>query len=438
VGISRNITARVLAEEELRGQKESFSALADNVPDAVARIDRNFQIVYGNRALAREIGHESSKFTGKSGAELHLHNDEQWRKELAEVFQSGKTRTFEFQFPGPDGVNYREARLVPEYSGAGGVEFVLAVTRNVTEQKKAEQEHQLMEVQLRQAQKLEAIGQLAAGIAHEINTPTQYVGDNTRFLQDAFESIGKVLRSHEELLAAAKQGKMTPELLKSAEDVRAASDLEYLREQIPSAISQTLDGIERVTKIVRAMKEFSHPGGKAKAPADLNKAIESTVMVARNEWKYVADLQTDLAADLPFVPCFIAEFNQCILNLIVNAAHAIGDAIKQQPGSKGLITITTKLDGEFAEIRVADTGTGIPEIHRPHIFEPFFTTKDVGRGTGQGLALVYNSIVKKHGGTTSFDTETGKGTTFILRLPLSPAKTAPQPVLEAANPPVEA
>ena len=178
------------------------------------------------------------------------------------------------------------------------------------------------------------------------------------------------------------------------------------------------------------MKEFSHPGGKEKMLADLNKAIESTSTVARNEWKYVADLKLELEPELPLVPCFLGEFNQCILNLVVNAAHAIGDVVKINPGTKGLITLQTRRDGECVEVRVTDTGTGIPETARPKIFDPFFTTKDVGKGTGQELAMVYGSIVKRHGGTVMFETEVGKGTEFIIRLPFKP-QVAPK----AASPP---
>jgi len=209
------------------------------------------------------------------------------------------------------------------------------------------------------------------------------------------------------------------------EQVLAASDLDYLFEQIPVAIRDTLEGVQRVTEIVRAMKEFSHPGGQEKAASNLNRAIETTVTVARNEWKYVAEIELDLDPQLPAVPCFIGEFNQCILNLVVNAAHAIGDVAKNAPASKGRITVRTRLDGCCAEVRVSDTGTGIAELIRPKIFEPFFTTKGVGKGTGQGLYLAYQTIVKKHQGTITFESETGKGTTFIIRLPLNPPKTSP-------------
>jgi signal transduction histidine kinase len=271
---------------------------------------------------------------------------------------------------------------VPMRGDRGDVVGLLGTYLDLTPLKRAEQERQMMEVQLRQAQKLEAIGQLAAGIAHEINTPTQYVGDNTRFLQDSFTNIRKVLETHQELLCAAKGNLLTPELIARAEQAAAAGDLEYLFEQIPGAINETLEGIGRITKIVRAMKEFSHPGGKEKSLINLNKAIESTVTVARNEWKYVADMNLELDPELPAVPCFLGEFNQVILNLVINAAHAIGDVIKDRPGSKGVITVRSSRDGDHVEVRVSDTGGGIPEAIRSRIFEPFFTTKAVGKGTG--------------------------------------------------------
>lgn len=419
VGISRNITDIKLAEEQFRAQQESFRTLADNVPDAVARIGRDLRFVYGNRALAKDLGLEPPGFLGKTGRELGLPEHQEWEIALKRVFDTGSSSHFEFHFPGPGGLQYRETRLVAELSSDGEVEFVLAVTRDVTEQRRAQDEQRMMESQLRQAQKLESIGRLAAGIAHEINTPMQYVGDNTRFLSDSYQTIQGVLDCYETLLTAVKNNAVTPELISDIEECLSASDLPYLHAQVPAAIQESLEGVGRVSKIVQAMKEFSHPGRKERSPADLNKAVESTVTVARNEWKYVAETKLDLDPELPLVPCFLGEFNQCILNLIVNGAHAIGDVVKETPGTKGLITIQTRRDGNFVEIRVSDTGTGIPESARSHIFEPFFTTKGVGKGTGQGLSMVYNSIVKRHGGVARFETEIGKGTTFILRLPMT-------------------
>lgn len=274
-----------------------------------------------------------------------------------------------------------------------------------------------LEEQLRQAQKLESIGQLAAGIAHEINTPTQYIGDNVRFLQDGFEDLKLLLAQYGRLLAAAKG----PELFgETVEEVSAAvdkADLGYLLEEIPKAIEQTLEGVNRVATLVGAMKDFSHPGTKEKVDLDLNRAIDSTITVARNEWKYVADLETDYDPLLPKVSCLPGEFNQVILILIVNAAHAIADVIGEGGPDKGKIKVQTRNCPEWDEVRVQDTGSGIPETIQARIFDPFFTTKEIGKGTGQGLAIARSVIVDKHGGTIHFETEQGKGTTFVIRLP---------------------
>jgi signal transduction histidine kinase len=198
-----------------------------------------------------------------------------------------------------------------------------------------------------------------------------------------------------------------------------AGDLDYLSEQIPAAIGESLEGIRRVSQIVKAMKDFSHPGSHEKSPANLNTAIESTVTVASHEWKYVAEVKFNLEKTLPLVPCLVSEFNQVILNLIVNAAHAIADVVHEKPATKGTIEITTKTAGNFAEVRIRDTGTGIPESAREKLFEPFFTTKDVGKGTGQGLFIAHSVIVEKHGGSIDFETTMGAGTTFIIRMPLT-------------------
>jgi PAS domain S-box-containing protein len=277
----------------------------------------------------------------------------------------------------------------------------------------------ILEEELVQAQKLESIGHLAAGIAHEINTPIQFVGDNVRFVSDSFSDIGRLIEQYQKLLAAAKSGPCPEALIETCEAANRRADLEYLLAEIPKALEQSAEGVNRVATIVRAMKEFSHPGNTEKAAANLNKAIESTVTVARNEWKYVANLHTGLDPSLPLVPCLVGEFNQVILNMIVNATHAIADAVKGT-GEKGTISISTSRAGDFVEVRIADTGTGIPESIRHKIFDPFFTTKDVGRGTGQGLAIARSVVVGKHGGTIAVDSEVGKGTTFLIRLPLNP------------------
>jgi signal transduction histidine kinase len=275
----------------------------------------------------------------------------------------------------------------------------------------------VLEDQLRQAQKLESVGQLAAGIAHEINTPTQYIGDNVRFLKDAFQELKGVLGKYEGLLATCDRGSPAPDKAQEAAAAEERREVDYLLEEIPKAIEQTLEGVMRVSTLVGAMKEFSHPGTKEKTLLDLNHAIESTITVARNEWKYVADLETDFDLSLPLVSCRPGEFNQVILNLIVNAAHAIAEVVEKGKFEKGTIKVQTRNCPEWCEIRIQDTGSGIPEKVRAKIFDPFFTTKEIGKGTGQGLAIAHSVVVDKHGGTIHFETQVGVGTIFIIRLP---------------------
>ena len=271
--------------------------------------------------------------------------------------------------------------------------------------KQTPEERDRLEDNLRQAQKLEAIGQLAAGIAHEINTPTQYVGDNLRFLKESFGELHTLLSQLVDL-----GGQPAGKLLGDA-------DFDYLKEEIPRALNQSLEGVDRVAKIVRAMKEFSHPA-REKTATDLNRAIQSTITVASNEWKYVADIEMDLDTNLPAVHCSPAEFNQVVLNMIVNAAHAISDVVGDGGKGKGKIRVKTRSEGEWASVEISDSGSGMPAHVQQRIFEPFFTTKEVGKGTGQGLAIAHNVIVDKHGGTIKVASAPGQGTTFTIRLPI--------------------
>ncbi len=276
----------------------------------------------------------------------------------------------------------------------------------------AMQERQLIEVQLRQAQKLESVGQLASGIAHEINTPIQFINDNTSFLKDAFTALHKILGKYSELTSKPQHEDGLVSEIKALEQ---ETDINYLMQEIPQAIDQSTEGLQRISKIVRAMKEFSHPGGNDKEPADINSAIETTIDVSRNEWKYAAEMVTEFDANLNFVPVYQDEFNQVILNLIVNAAHAIEDAHRKH----GVINISTSQDVNNAIIRIQDNGAGIPDSIIQRIFDPFFTTKDVGRGSGQGLAIAYSVIVDKHGGMIDVDSTEGTGSVFTIRLPLN-------------------
>ncbi len=278
-----------------------------------------------------------------------------------------------------------------------------------------------LQEKLAQSQKMESIGQLAAGIAHEINTPTQFVSDNTRFLKDAFEDFQTVVDKLEALFEAEKNGDSTSAIVNEIERLIEEVDLEYLEEEIPVAIDQTLEGVDRVASIVKAMKLFSHPGSAVAEPIDLNEAIESTITVSRNEWKYVASLETDLDRSIPSIVCNRNGINQVLLNMIVNASHAISDRWGDDSENEGKILIKTGRMQDRVEIRVTDNGCGIDEEHRKKIFDPFFTTKEVGKGTGQGLAIAFRVIAEDHGGSIQIESELGRGTTFIIALPIAAA-----------------
>ena len=443
--LQQNIVERRRADAELAQERNLLGALMENSGDNIYFKDAESRFVRCSTGMAKLFGVEHiSELIGRHDRDFFSseHASATYEDEH-EIIRTGVPllAKIEKETWKSGGVTWALTSKMPFRNEAGEIVGTFGISKDITamkvaeqelekvhkqllaeiaERKRSEQERHLMELQLRQSQKLEAIGQLAAGIAHEINTPTQYVGDNTRFFKESFESIAILLRDHKELLEAAQNDRLTPDLVARAKEVLMAADLDYLFEQVPTAINETIEGVDRISKIVRAMKEFSHPGGKEKTSADLNKAIESTVTVARGQWKYVADMKLNLDPELPRVPCFLGEFNQCVLNLLINAAHAIGDKLKEKPGGLGLITVGTRRDGAWVEISVRDTGTGIPESARPHIFEPFFTTKEVGKGTGQGLSMVYCNIVKKHGGQVAFETEAGVGTCFLLRLPISP------------------
>jgi signal transduction histidine kinase len=273
-----------------------------------------------------------------------------------------------------------------------------------------------------QGQKLESVGRIAAGVAHEINTSVQFISDSVRFVRHALKDVPRALADYRTLAVSAISGKDVVDAARKATDTDEAADVDYFLKNAPEALDRAIDGIGRVGSIVRSMTEFAHPDTLAMADVDINRAIRSTLNMARNEYKGVAELETDLG-DLPFVRCHAGDFNQVMLNLVLNAAHAIGDAVAGS-SAKGKIKVRTRSIGDFVEVSITDTGDGIPESVRARIFEPFVTTKEVGRGTGQGLALSRGIVVDKLKGSLHFETETGTGTTFYIRLPISTPKQA--------------
>jgi PAS domain S-box-containing protein len=374
-----------------------LSIVVEHSPDALMLAGEAGHIRVVNPAAAVLLKSTGAGLLGRDIRTL-LHPDD-----VAVMFdtpQQGISVAQPCRIRGSAAEDWTETEALIEYvSEHDGSRSMVFTARDVSERRR-------LELELRHAQKLESIGRLAAGIAHEINTPIQFVADNVRFLDTAFADFTRLYAAYGELVTTIQTSNAPG---KAADYI----DIDFVAQEVPLAISQTLDGINQVADIVRAMKAFGHPGTDKKSHADLNEAIRHTLVVATNEIKFVADVETDLG-DVPLVCCHIGDINQVVLNLVVNAAHAIGSADR----GRGTIRITTRLDGAYAVIEVADTGTGVPAEIAGLLFDPFFTTKDVGVGTGQGLALVRTLVTDRHAGTITFTTEVGAGTTFTVRLPV--------------------
>ncbi len=401
------LDGRKRVQEALRKNEERFRLFFSTIPEPVWAFDTvTLQILEANESAVSHYGFSREEFLGMRITDI-------WEGPAAGLV-FGETGN-----PTPVDAEARhrtkngttidvEVRWGKVESGAS--QAALVSVHDVTEKKR-------LELELRHSQKLEAVGTLAAGIAHEINTPIQFVGDNTHFLNQSFTALLALHAKYRKIFEVSV-GAASPEHreLRQAEE---EADLAYLFPEVPKALSQTLDGVAQVARIVRAMKDFAHPGAESQAPADINKSLENVLVVARNEFKLVAHVETHFQ-ELPLVVCEISEINQVFLNLLVNAAHAISDVVKGTV-CRGAITIRTRQDADSVVISIKDTGGGIPPALHNRIFDPFFTTKEVGRGTGQGLAICRTFVVDRHAGSLTFETAVGVGTTFHVRLPINGA-----------------
>ncbi len=429
-----HIAERRVAEDALASEKERLAMTLFSIGDGVITTDTFGSVTEINRVAEKLTAWNRNEAVGKDLREIfkliHCAPSGECINSIKEVLDGEKENVWFDNgciLLSADGTErYVSANISPIRNQNKEVIGSIMVFRDCTKHKKDEDEKAQLEVQLFQAQKLEAVGTLAAGIAHEINTPTQFIGDNTHFLQDSFadiiELIDRTVALCKSLADDEEAGRLTEEQRRMLSDTISAAeeaDMEYLTEEVPKSISQVLEGVNRVSSIVNAMKSFSHPDKEDMEPSDLNTALQNTLTISRSEYKYVADVKLELDDSLPYVPCYLNELNQVFLNLIVNAVHAIEDARgNEQDGSLGLITISTHREDSGVVIAISDTGKGIPEDVQPHIFEHFYTTKEVGKGTGQGLSIAHSVITNKHGGTITFETVVGEGTTFFIRLPI--------------------
>ena len=412
-GLSREVSHRGRIADALSDSQNRMMAINESLFEGVLVFDENGHIALSNRAAERLLS-EDGKLPSRDVDEvLRLVTDELpvafTDGPFREVIRFGKAvQDEDAVFVRSDGRPLAVAYACVPLLEKDGVQGAILSFRDISAFKKAQRD-------ALQSSKLASVGQLAAGIAHEINTPIQYIGDNLRFLSGAFQTIVGLLKRSEQLLDTI-EGESAAQARAALRRAHEAADADYLLENIPEATRQSLEGAGQVARIVLAMKEFSHPGERAKAEVDLNRSVENTVAVSRNEWKQWAKLETDLDDALPRVHCLAGEINQVLLNLVVNAAHAIEEAKR---GADGRILISTcRVDEDFVEIAIEDNGVGMSESVIEQIFDPFFTTKRVGKGTGQGLAICRDVIVNKHGGRISVNSTPGAGSRFSVILPI--------------------
>jgi PAS domain S-box-containing protein len=436
------LTAERAERARLQGELELHNCALDTASTHFMIVDVSqpeWRIVYVNRSICERHGYTAAELLGQSPTLLVCSEKSAAALErIGEAVLRRTTVSVEVEARRKDQTTFSVGMsMTPITTARPGISHYLCVGADITArlaQERAQrllqerlynemQERERMAIELRLAQKLESVGRLAAGIAHEINTPIQYVGDSVSFLQSAETDLAKLRTEYRRAIGRLVEREPAHAVLPGLEVLESNLDLEFLSQEIPRAFERTLEGVERVAAIVRAMKEFAHPDGAQHNYADLNHALATTLTVARTEYKYHAEVETRFG-ELPQVNCNVGELNQVFLNLIVNAAHALAESGKD--ASTGRITIVTAAAGDQVTISIADNGCGIPQENLDKVFDPFFTTKPVGRGTGQGLAIARSIVAEKHGGRIDVHSVVDGGTTFTLHLPIK-GHTASEP-----------
>lgn len=400
-----------IAQQDADDAHDQLASVLDCTPAFITAIDAGGDILFLNKSIpperkARAIG---APWRDYVLPESHLAVE----AALHTVLETGSACTYEAKVALPNGKWLWFSNQMGPMRRRESIVGVVIVSQDVTASKLASDE-------LLAAQRLAAVGTLAAGVAHEINTPLQFINDSVYFLRDSVREVFALLEPLRDLRRLHGDHADEPALAAAMAAATAAeeeADPDYLREHMPKAFERCFDGLERVAAIVRSMKEFAFSAQHDMAPVDLNQAIMATLAIARSEYNHVAEMETHFGS-LPPVTCHANEIKQVVLNIVVNAAHAIAD--RQHKGERGLIVVTTTREGDLAVISIGDNGDGIPEPVRPRVFEPFFTTKEVGRGTGQGLAIAWNVVKDRHHGELTFETGPGVGTTFRICLPIDP------------------
>ncbi len=413
---NQDLVAEIASRHEVEAAKsrseQLFRSIAENSADLIAVVDQSGHRIYNNPTYERLLGYTEEELK-ETVSFQQIHPDDRPRVTQAAqlALETGIGQIVEYRMQRKDGTYITlESHGSFIRDSRGEIEAFVISARDVSDRRMA-----------MQTEKLAAIGQLAAGVAHELNTPAQYISDNVTFLNDTWNKLDAAITARP-AAACALPGYGAGST--GSPDTGLLEDWEWLRQEIPKAISQSLEGIRRMNKILGAMRRFSHTGGGEREFVDLNEALDATLTVAHNQIKLLADVQTEYQPDLPRVECYCDEMNQVFLNLIVNASHAIRDASLQHPRGRGKLIIRTLQIEQDVQIEIQDNGTGIPLVARARVFDPFYTTKEVGEGTGQGLTICHDIVTQKHHGRIWFDTEIDKGTTFVVRIPIHQHTTA--------------
>ncbi len=399
-------------DESARYREEMYRMLS-MIDSIIIGVTVRDIVTHWNRTAEDVFGIKEADAIGRPISGLALNWD--WPvifEGIGECFISGRTVTLQdiTMVRADSGRRVLGVSITPIKTTENAPRGFIVLGKDITDKK-------IMEMQLLQDQKLKSIGELASGIAHEINTPIQYVNDNTIFFYDSFKQLLPVMTQMTALFDVFNMGgdvnAAVRELMESAEK----ADFEYLTNEIPKSVEQTIEGIVRISSIVKSLKSFAHPDTKEKVPTDINKTVADAVVITRNEWKYSSDIEHNPDRDLPEVRCYPAEISQVLLNIIINASHAVKEAIEAGRIERGKIVIETLGKKGYAEIVITDNGIGMSEEVLRNIYDPFFTTKEVGKGTGQGLAISHSIVVKKHGGRIFCKSSPGRGSSFFIQLP---------------------
>ncbi|MEM9602661.1 MAG: ATP-binding protein [Pseudomonadota bacterium] len=383
-------------ERELTDSLAFFKAVTQHAPDPIVLVNRDGTIRFSSRAVNSVFELGDAELVGTPFSTLFVED-----VQLDALLDSAEGK----ELKGRRGDRPFSLRLaVSEVVLADGARMYTVIMQDLTPFKRLESE-------LLQAQKLESVGQLAAGIAHEINTPAQFIGDNLQFVDEA---AGDLLAAVESIKFRVANTEDTS-LRDDVHSALNAADIDFVMQELPRALSESLDGINRVAHIVQAMKHYAHPG-ESMQRVDINVNIEKTITVSKGEWKYHAEMVTDFGSDMPMVECIPSDINQVVLNLVVNAGHTIAERREQSPDHQGRISVSTRTLDDHVHIYIEDNGMGMGEHTIQRMFDPFFTTKAQGKGTGQGLSIA-RKIITAHGGTIAVDSEVGSGTIFTIRLP---------------------